>query len=71
MVIQNKQLLFERACGDATVLVAVNAVDEAYTFDAGELNGSFIDLLADDTPAVELTGTLELAPYEVRYLLRA
>ena len=28
VVIQNKQLLFERACDDATVLVAVNAVDE-------------------------------------------
>ena len=66
MVIQNKQLLFERACDDATVLVAVNAVDETYTF-----NRSFVDLLADDAPTVELTGTLELAPYEVRYLLRA
>lgn len=71
VVIQNKQLLFERACDDATVLVAVNAVGEPYTFGAGELNGSFVDLLADDAPTVELTGTLELAPYEVRYLLRA
>ena len=71
VVIQNKQLLFERACDGATVLVAVNAVDETYAFVAGELNGSFVDLLADDAPTVELTGTLELAPYEVRYLLRA
>ena len=71
VVIQNKQLLFERACDDATVLVAVNAVGEPYAFGAGELNGSFVDLLADDAPTVELTGTLELAPYEVRYLLRA
>ena len=71
VVIQNKQLLFERACDGATVLVAVNAVGEPYTFGAGELNGSFVDLLADDALAVELTGTLELAPYEVRYLLRA
>lgn len=71
MVIQNKQLLFERACDDATVLVAVNAANEPYTFGAGELNGSFVDLLADDTPTVELPGSLELAPYEVRYLLRA
>ena len=71
VVIQNKQLLFERACDDVTVLVAVNAVNEPYTFGAGELNGSFVDLLADDAPTVELTGTLELAPYEVRYLLRA
>ena len=71
VVIQNKQLLFERACDDATVLVAVNAVNEPYTFGAGELNGSFADLLADGAPTVELTGALELAPYEVRYLLRA
>ena len=40
VVIQNKQLLFERACDGATVLVAVNAVGEPYTFSAGELNGS-------------------------------
>ena len=71
VVIQNKQLLFERACDDVTVLVAVNAVDEPYTFGAGELNGSFVDLLADGVPTVELAGSLELAPYEVRYLLRA
>ena len=71
VVIQNKQLLFERACDDATVLVAVNAVNEPYTFGAGELNGSFVDLLADGAPTVELPGSLELAPYEVRYLLRA
>lgn len=71
VVIQNKQLLFERACDDAMVLVAVNAVNEPYTFGAGELNGSFVDLLADDVPTVELLGSLELAPYEVRYLLRA
>ena len=71
VVIQNKQLLFERACDDATVLVAVNAVNEPHTFGAGELNGSFVDLLADDAPTVELPGSLELAPYEVRYLLRA
>lgn len=71
VVIQNKQLLFERACDGATVLVAVNAVGEPYTFGAGELNGSFVDLLADGVPTVELAGSLELAPYEVRYLLRA
>ena len=71
VVIQNKQLLFERACDDATVLVAVNAVNERYTFTAGELNGSFVDLLGDGVPTVELAGSLELAPYEVRYLLRA
>ena len=55
----------------AEAILAVNAVGEPYTFGGGELNGSFVDLLADGVPTVELTGSLELAPYEVRYLLRA
>ena len=54
-----------------TVLVAVNAVGEPYTLAPARLNGSFVDLLADGVPTVELAGSLELAPYEVRYLLRA
>lgn len=69
--IQNKQLLFERAVDDACIYVAVNAVGERFTFNAGELNGSFVDLLAPGAPTVELGGALELGPYEVRYLLRA
>ena len=71
VVIQNKQLLFERAAEDACVYVAVNAVGEDFTFGAGELSGSFIDLLAAGAPTVELASSLPLAPYEVRYLLRA
>ncbi len=71
VVIQNKQLLFERACGDACVYVAVNAVAEGFTLNAAELNGSFIDLLAPGTPTIELSGALDLALYDVRYLLRA
>ena len=74
VVIQNKQLLFERACDDACVLVAVNAVGDSLTFNAGELNGTFVELLGSgDVQAgesVELGGSLEIAPYEVRYLLR-
>ena len=63
VVIQKQQLLFERACDDATVLVAVNAVGEPYTFGAGELNGSFVGLLGRRLlPRSQLTGTLELAP---------
>ena len=71
VVIQNKQLLFERACGEGCLYIAVNAVDEAYTFGAGELAGVFVDLLAEGAPTVELEGSLDLAPYEVRYLLKA
>ena len=77
VVIFNKQLLFERAVdadGDAPaerVLVAVNAVDEPFTLQAGELNGTFIDLLDEDAEPIELTGALELKPFEVRYLRQA
>lgn len=72
--IQNKQLLFERAVeasaeGPAErVFVAVNAVAEPFDFSAGELAGAFSDLLAGED--VELSGTLHLEPYEVRYLLQ-
>ena len=83
--ILNKQLLFERAVeagadGErpdgpaASALVAVNAVDEPFTLSAGELNGMFVDVLGGAGRAagemVTLGGSLELAPYEVRYLLR-
>ena len=68
--IASEQLLFERACDGASVLVAVNASGAPATIDVGELWGAFTDLL-DDGASVELVGSLELAPYEVRYLLRA
>ena len=68
VVITNKQLLFERACDGAALYVAVNAVAEPFTVAAGELNGSFTDLLTGED--VELAGALELAPYVVHYLLR-
>ena len=68
--IASEQLLFERACDGAVVLVAVNAAGAPATINAGELNGAFVDVL-DEGASVELTGSLELSPYEVRYLLRA
>ncbi len=74
VVITNKQLLFERAAdmdGEhpaERVLVAVNAVDEPFTLQADELRGTFADLLDADGAPVELDGSLELAPFEVRYL---
>lgn len=87
VVITNKQLLFERSVGPSgegpaeRVLVAINAVDEAFDFNAGELAGSFVDLLAgdaareggaaEDAPGtvIELGGSLHMEPYEVRFLL--
>ena len=68
--IASEQLVFERACSDAAVLVAVNAASAPATATAGELAGAFIDVLDGGAP-VELAGSLELAPYETRYLLRA
>ena len=83
--ILNKQLLFERAADAgvaddrpdgpaACVLVAVNAVGEPFTLGAGELSGEFVDVLGGEGreagAVVGLSGSLELAPYEVRYLLR-
>lgn len=88
VVITNKQLLFERAAEagaadgrpegeEACVLMAVNAVAEPFTLQANELNGTFVDVLHDETHstaaaagALVLSGSLPLAPYEVRYLLR-
>ena len=74
VVITNKQMLFERAAdmdGEhpaERVLVAVNAVDEPFTLQADELRGSFADLLDRGAAPVELDGSLELAPFEVRWL---
>lgn len=64
--IQNQQLLFKRECDGETVLVAVNIVDTPYTFYHGELNGSYENLITNET--LNLGGTLELAPYSVMYL---
>ena len=74
--IASKQLLFERAVDAsdglpaARVLVAVNAAAEPATLYAGELAGTFEDVLGQDgAEPVELDGSLELVPHEVRYLL--
>ncbi len=87
VAITNKQLLFERSVGPSgedpaeRVLVAVNAIDEPFDFTAGELTGTFVDLLAGDVACegraaegagvsvIELGGSLHMEPYEVRYLL--
>ena len=68
--IASEQLLFERSCDGTSVFVAVNAAGTPAVVSAGEFSGAFIDLL-DDSASVELSGSLELAPHEVRYLLRA
>lgn len=67
VVIASEQLLFERACEGARVLVAVNASAQPAHLSAGELAGTFDDLIENGEP-VELNGAIELEPYSVRYL---
>ena len=66
--IASEQLVFERACDGARVVVAVNAGGSPVTVPADGVSGAFADLLAGGA-AVELPGSIELAPYGVRYLL--
>lgn len=65
VVIQNHQLIFERRTEKERILVAINASDQPYTAYHGDLNGSFKELLCEET--VEMNGTLTLAPYSVGY----
>ena len=67
VVIQNKQLLFAREHEGTRMLVAVNAVNEPYTFYGDDLHGCFVDLL-DDGARLELEGSFEIEPYGVHYL---
>lgn len=66
VVIQNHQLIFERASDQERVLVAVNASDAPYIAYHQDLNGTSIDLLTDEK--VHMTGQLELPPYSIQYL---
>ena len=67
ITIQNKNLLFERACEGETVFVAVNAENAPCTVDA---RGAFDaeDLLTGER--VHIDGAVPLGPYVVRYLRR-
>lgn len=59
----NYQLVFERSCGDETIIAAINAAPDAYTanFHAGFENGR--DILSGN--AVHLRNGLEMPPYSV------
>ncbi len=64
VTIQNKNLLFERACPEETVLVAVNAEKRAV---ASMRAAVFTQDLAHGK-TVAVNGAMELPPYGVRYL---
>ncbi len=66
VVIQNHQLLFERASDNDRVIVAINASDSPYTAWEGSLNGNFVDLISEKE--YHLDGSLSLEPYASLYL---
>ena len=61
VVLTNKQIIFERACGSERVLVAINADGSPYTahFDAG--CGLAVDLISGEKH--DFGGGSELPPY--------
>ncbi len=65
IVIQNRQLIFERASENERVLVAINISNEPYTAYHGDLRGNFTELLSSESGAMD--GKLELPPYSVQY----
>ena len=66
IVIQNHQLIFERATDTERIFVAVNASDQEFTACHGNLNGTFTDLISKNT--FLLDQKLTLPPYSVQYL---
>lgn len=65
VMITNHQLIFERKSDTERVLVAINASSDSFTANSQELNGSFQDLLTEET--LQSNGQLTLSPYSVRY----
>lgn len=65
LVIQNHQLIFERASRTERVLVAVNASDSPYTASCRELQGEALELIIQKE--LTLSGQLELPAYSVQY----
>lgn len=65
VVLTNHQCIFERACDDERVLVAINASDQCYTahFDAG--CGTAVDLITGQPH--DFGGGSELKPYSAAY----
>lgn len=65
IVLTNHQCIFERACDEERVLVAINASEQSYTahFDAG--CGMAVDLITGDNH--DFGGGSELAPYSAAF----
>ena len=66
VLIQNHQLIFERASETEKILVVINASDAPYTAYHGDLNGTFTELITGEE--LTLSGSMEMKPYSIQYL---
>lgn len=67
VVVTNHQLIFERKTEKEKVLVAINAADTEYTACSGELCGNCTELITKKEGT--LSGSLDMPPYSVQFLL--
>ena len=65
VLVQPKQLIFERRCGDDRVLVAINADDKPYHADFNAEAGRAVDLITGD--AHDFGGGSDLPPYSCMF----
>lgn len=68
VLIQNKQLIFERASNEQTLLIVMNADENPVTLYNNELQGTVYDLLSKKT--IDLFGQIDLQPYQMYILQR-
>ena len=65
VMVQPKQLIFERRCGDDRVLVALNADSETYHADFNAEAGRAVDLITGDVH--DFGGGSDLPPYSCMF----
>ena len=65
VMVQPKQLIFERRCGDDRVLVAINADDKTYHADFNAEAGRAVDLITGDVH--DFGGGSDLPPYSCMF----
>ncbi len=66
VVLTNHQLIFERAAEKEKIFVCLNASDQLYCANHGDLHGDGTELLTGT--ALHLDGRLEMPPYSVQYI---
>lgn len=68
VVVTNTQLVFSRCAGEETVFVCLNMDENAFTANAGELSGSFTELISGK--ALDLEGSFEIPACGAAFLKR-